>query len=169
MFDAYGESQVLVKAMSIDYYWAQLRTKGGAYGGGLIINSSYPLGLYSYRDPHIKESNETYLKSSDFIKSINYDDDSLLKLKIGAISDDNFVLHPSDAGRRGLTLALSGYTYKEALLNREKLLNCTSDDLKAYANDFDKLVKGSSLCVIGNAKMIEENKGLFTRIRNFTK
>lgn len=164
-----GKAQVLVKALSLDYYWAQLRVKGGAYGGGILIKDSCPLGLYSYRDPHIKESNEVYFATPKFVESMKYNDEEMLKFKIGAIGDETLVLHVSDAGRRALVLALRGYTYSDALKNREDLLDCTVNDLKSYAKDLDKLIKGSSLCVFGNGNLIEENKVMFDSVRNLSK
>ena len=47
-----GKNEVLINALSMDYYWQLLRVKGGAYGGGIVMNFLLPFGLYSYRDPH---------------------------------------------------------------------------------------------------------------------
>ena len=169
LIDTLGKAQVLVKALSLDYFWAQLRVKGGAYGGGILMKDSVPLGLYSYRDPHIKESNDVYFNTPNFVNDMNYSDEQMLKFKIGAIGDENLVLHASDAGKRGFVLALRDYSYGDALANRKELLSCSLSDLKGYSKDLEKLIKDSSLCVFGNQKLIEENKAMFDSIRNLSK
>ena len=164
-----GKNEVLINALSMDYYWQLLRVKGGAYGGGIVMNFLLPFGLYSYRDPHVKETNDVYLKTPEFISKLNYTDEEILKFKIGAISNGQLVLHASDAGKRGLMLYLRGYTHEDAVNNYRDLLSTTNKDLVDFAPKIKELLNTSSLCVIGGEKQINANKEMFDNIRNLLK
>jgi Zn-dependent M16 (insulinase) family peptidase len=55
------------------YLHREIREKGGAYGGGASSN----VGLwqfYSYRDPHVTKTLETFKNSFDWLKSNDFSD-----------------------------------------------------------------------------------------------
>ncbi|MFA7222014.1 MAG: insulinase family protein [Bacilli bacterium] len=160
-----GKMDVLTNAIGIDYLWQNVRVKGGAYGAGLLLNQKMGFALYSYRDPHIVETNNIYFGIPEFIKSMKYSDEELLKLKIGSISNNSYVMHPSDAGKLGFSRLLSGYTYEEVVKQNDELLECTVSDLNNFANTISELLNNSNLCVIGNEKQVDDNKKLFNEIR----
>ena len=51
--------RVLARVMSYEYLWHAIREVGGAYGTGMLCADGIEF-LYTYRDPHLRESYETF-------------------------------------------------------------------------------------------------------------
>ena len=160
-----GKMDVLSNALGIDYMWQNVRVKGGAYGAMFALSAKNGMSITSYRDPHVKETNEVYKEIPEFIANMNYNDEELLKLKIGAISNNTRVLHAKNAGILGFSRLLSDISYEDILKYREELLSTTNEDLRSFAPVIKKLIEKSNLCVIGNEKEIKKNSNLFDSIR----
>ena len=163
-----GKMDVLSNALGIDYMWQNIRVKGGAYGAMFGLNIKNGMSITSYRDPHIKETNNAYEKIPEFIESMNYSDEDLLKLKIGAISNGTQVLHAKNAGILGFSRLLTDVTYDDILKYREELLSTTNEDLKSFAPIIKDLISKSNLCVIGNEKEVKKNANLFDVVRKLS-
>ena len=56
-----ADRRVLARIMSYEYLWHNIREVGGAYGTGMLTRAQTE-GLYTYRDPHLTESYETFAK-----------------------------------------------------------------------------------------------------------
>ena len=163
-----GKMDVLSNALGIDYMWQNIRVKGGAYGAMFGLNIKNGMSITSYRDPHIKETNETYEKIPEFIENMNYNDEDLLKLKIGAISNGTQVLHAKNAGILAFSRLLTDLDYDDILNFRKELLSTTNEDLKSFAPIIKDLINRSNLCVIGNEKEIKKNSNLFEVVRKLS-
>ncbi|MFA7111612.1 MAG: insulinase family protein, partial [Bacilli bacterium] len=159
-----GSLAVLSKILDIDYYWQNLRVKGGAYGGGSLTSFDC-FCLYSYRDPHLVETDKVYLETPKFIKTINYSDTDFLKFKIGSINDRQSVIHVSEKGLNGYFRLTSGIKYEDIVRIDSEIKHCTQDEVRALESDIKKIISDSSLCVLGTEKDINENKDYFTTIR----
>ena len=57
------ERKVLARVMSYEYLWHNIREVGGAYGTGMVTQNDGTEYLYTYRDPHLKESYETFARA----------------------------------------------------------------------------------------------------------
>ena len=57
-----ADRRVLARIMSYEYLWHNIREVGGAYGTGMLTRAQTE-GLYTYRDPHLTESYETFAKT----------------------------------------------------------------------------------------------------------
>ena len=49
---------------------------------------------------------------------------------------------------------------------RDELLGCTQEDIRALADYVDAIMKENAVCVVGNGQTIEENKEMFDTIEN---
>ena len=49
---------------------------------------------------------------------------------------------------------------------RDELLGCTQEDIRALADYMDAIMKENAVCVVGNGQTIEENKEMFGTIEN---
>lgn len=156
-----GKMDVLSNALGIDYMWQNIRVKGGAYGASFSLNSFNGLSISSYRDPNILKTDEAYKSIPEFIRNMNYSDDEMLKLKIGALSNMIFVLHSKKKGRLAFGRVMGKLTYDDVLKIENELLSTSNSDLVSYAPLVEELINKSNLCVIGNEKQIEKNKSLF--------
>jgi Zn-dependent M16 (insulinase) family peptidase len=61
--------QHVLKVLSFDYLWNEIRVQGGAYGTGLINDKIGNIIFYSYRDPSVVRSIDIYKKTIEFIHS----------------------------------------------------------------------------------------------------
>lgn len=162
----YGQMIVLDNILSNDYLWMKVRVKGGAYGCFIVNRYDGDFILASYRDPKLKETDGVYQDLPEFVEKMDYDEDDLMKFKIGALGTLNPVMHVSVKGYNGfLNTYLS--QKKENIDQRvEGAINATLNDLKSFAGDFRKALSDSSFAVLGKADLIEENKEMFDKIRN---
>ena len=56
-----SDRKALARVMSYEYLWHNIREVGGAYGTGMLSSDGVEY-LYTYRDPHVKESYDTFAK-----------------------------------------------------------------------------------------------------------
>lgn len=160
-----GHMDVLSNALAIDYMWQNVRVKGGAYGANFVLSKNKGLAIASYRDPHVLETDLVYRNIPNFIRNMNYTDEDMLKLKIGAISNLIMVLHVKRKGKVAFNRLITDLTYDEILKSYNELLATTNDDLVNLAKSVEELINKSNLCVVGNEKDIGNNSALFDIIR----
>ena len=91
---------------------------------------------------------------------------TMTKYIIGAISDLDIPMNPSAKGSRSSSAYLTNQTYEEIQKERDELLACTQDDIRALADYMDAIMKAEAVCVVGNGQAIEENKEMFGTIEN---
>lgn len=156
---------VLSNALRLDYLWMQVRVHGGAYGCMMNAQPSGIIGFTSYRDPEIARTNKVYEDVIDYIENLNPSEEDLLKYKIGAIGGLDSVLHVSDKGSSAQMDYLVGNTYENQCKLRKEAINATAEDLRNLVDMFKDALSVKNLCVIGNAKKIDENKELFDNLR----
>lgn len=151
-----GIMNVANKLVSREFLYNKLRVLGGAYGAGLVVNTLSGIGVYfSYRDPGLKNTIDTYGTVADFIRSFNPDDRTVLKLIIGTIGGMTRPLSPSSKGARALAKLLEGTTYEMLKEVRKAIINTTAEDIRALAPIFEQLTENSSVCAVACEKSSE--------------
>ena len=75
-------------------------------------------------------------------------------------------MNPSAKGSRSSSAYLTNQTYEEVQQERDELLACTQEDIRALADYMDAIMKEQAVCVVGNGQAIEENKDMFGTIEN---
>ena len=73
---------------------------------------------------------------------------------------------PATKGSRSLSAYLSHMDYADLQKERDELLGCTQEDIRALADYVDAIMKENAVCVVGNGQTIEENKEMFDTIEN---
>ncbi len=76
--------KVLARVMSYEYLWHQIREVGGAYGTGMVTQNDGTEYLYTYRDPHLKESYETFAKGPAELAGHDYTEKDMNEFIVGA-------------------------------------------------------------------------------------
>ena len=66
-----SDRKVLARVMSYEYLWHNIREVGGAYGTGMLSSDGVEY-LYTYRDPHVKESYDTFAKGPAELAARDY-------------------------------------------------------------------------------------------------
>ena len=68
--------QALARVMSYEYLWHNIREVGGAYGTGMLSSDGVEY-LYTYRDPHVKESYDAFAKGPAELAAREYTEKDL--------------------------------------------------------------------------------------------
>lgn len=158
-----GAYRILKVILSYDYLWIQIRVKGGAYGcmsGFSVYGDSY---LVSYRDPNLRETNEVFEKTAEYVEQFDASERGMTKYIIGTISDLDTPLTPAAEGNRSMSAWLTHATIEDLQKTRDEVLDATPADIRALAFGIRELLKEGSFCAIGNENRIEKEKDLFDR------
>lgn len=161
-----GALRVLKVILGYDYLWLNVRVKGGAYGIGGSFGRSGDSYLVSYRDPNLKKTIETYEKTGDYLRNFTVDERTMTKYIIGAISDLDVPMTPAVKGSRSSSAFLTNLDFEDVQKERDELLACTQEDIRALAKYLDVIMEQDMVCVVGNGQAIEENKEMFMTVEN---
>ena len=161
-----GDLLVLKNALSLDYLWANIRVKGGAYGAMINIGKNGELCLVSYRDPNIINTKKVYDNIGNFINNLKSSEEDVLKYKIGAIGALDDSMHVSSMGSQAFIYELAGITYERRTQIRKDILEASLEGIKKYADIFEEAINENNICVVGNPKNIDEASSMFDNIRN---
>lgn len=165
-----GALEVLKVILSYDYLWNNVRVKGGAYGAmcgfSAISGNSY---FVSYRDPNLKETNEIYEKSFEFVSNFTADERELTKYIIGSISNFDTPRTPRMVGNASIAAYLTGTTRKDMIKQREEIINVTVEDIRNLSGIIKSILDAGNICVIGSEKKIEEYKTMFKEVKTLIK
>ena len=161
-----GALQVLRTIMSFDYLWFNLRVQGGAYGC-MCSFTNHGLGNFvTYRDPHLKRSNEIFEQIPDYIEQFDADEREMTKYVIGTMSSVDAPLTPAGKGGRDMMAYLTGATEENMQKVRGDIIDCTREDIVALAPLIRNILASGNICVIGGEKKITEDQALLKTVRN---
>jgi Zn-dependent M16 (insulinase) family peptidase len=165
-----GALRVLKTILSYDYLWNNVRVRGGAYGcmcgfSGVDGDAYFT----SYRDPNLRETNEIYERTAQYIKNFTADERAITKYIIGTFSSLDTPLTPQLKGKRSLSMYLSKITEEELQRERDEVLSVTQEDIRALSSLVQSVIDAGNICVIGNESMVMENRDLFKEVKNLIK
>ena len=160
-----GELNVINSLVGRTYFWNEIRVKGGAYGCFFRGSEDGDVLMSTYRDPHIIESDNVFQSTPKYLSELEMDDELLFNTKVGSLSGFNPPIHISNSGEIALTRKLRGKTYEDLCQSQEEIINTSVESIRQFGEELSELLKGSALCVVGNAKQIEECKEYFDTIR----
>lgn len=159
-----GALRVLKVILGYDYLWINVRVKGGAYGCMCSFGKTGDSYLVSYRDPNLKKTVDIFEKTGDYVREFTADERTMTKYIIGAIGDMDIPMTPAVRGSRSSSAYLTNLDYCEVQKERDELLACTQDDIRALAELVDVIVSQNAVCVVGNNQSIEENREMFMQV-----
>ena len=161
-----GRMQVLQQVLSRVYLRNTIRVQGGAYGASASLYSHGPMIFSSFRDPHLARTVEQYLGAGAFLKNYRPDERDLRRLIIGTISNRDVPLTARQRGRVAVSRFFAGLGDEQIQREREEILNTTAEDLRACADLVARVMAQKVLCVVGNEKVVDENRSLFKTVEN---
>ena len=168
-FPYHGAMRVLAMILSYDYFWNRVRILGGAYDSAGYLLRDGTACFTSYRDPQVRKTFEIYRSIPDFIGSFETDDRELEKNIIGTISILDQPKNPSAKAGTGFGLYLRGVTEADRQLERDQILSCTQEDIRALKDAVAAVIAQNNISVVGNAGMIREAGDLFDTVRPLLK
>ncbi len=156
-----GALKVLRIIMSYEYLWNNVRVKGGAYG---CMNNYTRTGsgyLVSYRDPNLSKTNAIFEESADYTEHFEVSERDMTKYIIGTVSSMDTPLNARAKGRRSLSAYMTGLTEEQLQKERDEVLGCGIEEIRALAPYLRAILSQHYLCVIGNEEKLEKEKELF--------
>ena len=159
-----GALRVLRVIMGYDYLWNNVRVKGGAYGCMSSFSRDGNAYFVSYRDPHLSRTLDVFAGAPDYIRGFEADERTMTKYIIGAISTLDHPMTPPVYGKYSLSAYMTGFTEEKMRKERLELLDCSPEDIRALAGHIEAFLSEDALCVVGNAKKLEEKAGLFDKM-----
>ncbi|MDD6306765.1 MAG: insulinase family protein [Clostridiales bacterium] len=165
-YSYHGALRILKVIMGYDYLWINIRVKGGAYG---CMNSYMRNGdtyFVSYRDPNLEKTNEVYDHIPEYLENFTADERDMTKYIIGTISDMDTPMNPNAKGARSMTALLQGITMEDIQRERDEVLNATEENIRGLKDMISSVLEEKNLCVIGNEECLENQKQMFTQLKN---
>ena len=159
-----GRLRILKTLLSREYFWDNIRVKGGAYGCYAGFGRSGDSYFATYRDPHLKNSIEVFEKAADFIRSWQGDERAVTQVMLGSVSELDVPKTPSGKGSYGLAAYLTGLSFEQIQKDRDELLGADAENIRALAVYIDAGLKEDALCVLGSAEKIDAGRALFDTV-----
>ena len=158
-----GRMLVLENILNSDYLWKELRVKGGAYGGAMRFTKD-ELIFYSYRDPNLKETLNTFGEAVKFLKDFKSSDVEMTNYIIGTIGSIDHLTSPNDKGLLADSMYFAGTTQDDIQRIRDEVLATKQSDIREFANLLERVLKQNMFCVVGSETKVNENKQLFDKV-----
>lgn len=151
--------------MSNPYLYSLIRAQGGAYGAGMFVSRSMLLATYSYRDPNISSTIDSFNKIGQIAKDLEMTDRDFENQKISSMGTILRPRNPKQMGDADYAYFRIPSSKKENdILAEIKAANL--EDIKALSDSFDKAMDLDNLVVFGARSDIEKNKDLFDEIKD---
>lgn len=151
--------------MSNPYLYSLIRAQGGAYGAGMFVSRSMLLATYSYRDPNISSTIESFNKIGQISKDLEMTDRDFENQKISSMGTILRPRNPKQMGDADYAYFRIPSSKKEDDILAE-IKAASLDDIKALSDSFDKAMDLDNLVVFGARSDIEKNKDLFDEIKD---
>lgn len=162
-----GALQVLRIIFSYEYLWQNIRVRGGAYGCMSSFRKSGEGVLVSYRDPHIRQTDDVYRKAAEYVENFTVSDRDMLKYIIGTIGTVDTPMPASTMTSFSFSSYMSRVSDDELRRTRREIMTADQDSIRALAPIVRDIVDAGHLVVIGNQDQISRHKDMFTRICPF--
>ncbi|KAI7736758.1 hypothetical protein M8C21_012633 [Ambrosia artemisiifolia] len=136
-----GSAYVISKYISNTWLWDNIRVSGGAFGGFCDFNTRSGSFLYdgSCIASSKMETLNVYDGTSDFLRQLEVDDDTLRKAIIGTIDDLDSYQLPDAKGYTSLLRYISGVSEEDRQARREEVLSTRPSDFKEFAGVVDAI------------------------------
>ena len=151
--------------MSNPYLYSLIRAQGGAYGAGMFVSRSMVLATYSYRDPNISSTIDSFNKIGEIAGNLEMTDRDFENQKISSMGTILRPRNPKQMGDADYSYFRIPSAKKEDDILAE-IKTASLDDIKALSESFDKAMDLDNLVVFGSRTDIEKNSDLFDEIKD---
>ena len=158
-----ADRRVLARIMSYEYLWHNIREVGGAYGTGMLTRAQTE-GLYTYRDPHLTESYETFAKAPGVLAGREYTEKDLTEFIVGAVSEMDSPKKPNAEAKELDSRYFCGITDAMLAADRKAMCGVTAETIRAQAADLADRMANATRVAFGSKDAVEAGKQLFDRI-----
>ena len=152
---------VAVNIVNLQYLWNKVRVVGGAYGCGSAVRKDGFVYFYSYRDPNIDSTFETFAQTGNFLRDFECDEREMAKFIIGTINTIDKPKTNSDKLQEALRYHMLDVDYSKEQIYRDEILSTTLADIKDSGKVFDTVSGLENICAIGAEMLIDKSKTKF--------
>lgn len=131
--DDYAALMVLGNLMTFTYLLPLIREKGGAYGAGCSASESGTFTFYSFRDPKLESTYESFEKGVSQVLDKDFSEQQLREAKMLTFQKLDKVLEPS---LKGMLNFSRGYTDEHRMKLRLRALDLTREDVVAVTEKY---------------------------------
>lgn len=153
----YASLQILAQLMTTQFLHKEIREKGGAYGGGAIVSSNL-FHFYSYRDPNLQRTLDTFNDGCTWAAKGDVSQQEINEAKLSVFAQ---VDSPVPPGSKGMRQFLSGIDEAAFSNFRQQLLDVKRQDLVNVANKYLSS-SVSSVTILGPCNSLTGNSPLWT-------
>ena len=158
-----SDRKVLARVMSYEYLWHNIREVGGAYGTGMLSSDGVEY-LYTYRDPHVKESYDTFAKGPAELAARDYTEKDLNDFIVGTVAKLDTPRKPRAEARETDRRFFCGITDEMMTADRKALCAVDAELLKAQAAELGAAMATGVRVVFGSKDAVEAAKDLFDTV-----
>ena len=158
-----ADRKVLARVMSYEYLWHHIREVGGAYGTGMLTADGVEY-LYTYRDPHLTESYDTFAKGPAELGAREYTEKDLNEFIVGTVAKLDTPRKPRAEAKELDRRYFCGITAEMMAADRKALCAVDADTLKAQAADLPARMAQGVRVVFGSKEAVEAAKERFDRV-----
>ncbi|HET6383286.1 MAG TPA: insulinase family protein [Armatimonadota bacterium] len=146
------------RLLSMDYMLEEVRVKGGAYGGGCgHSGGDRTWNFYSFRDPWVKRTLDTFDGAADFARKADWTQIDVDRAIIGTAKGAERPIRPADATGTALARYVSGDTPELRKQRHVALLEATPPSIKrALADLFETGSPHARTCVVSSRAKLEQ-------------
>ena len=159
----HSSRRVLARVMSYEYLWHNIREVGGAYGTGMLSADGVEY-LYTYRDPHLTESYDTFAKGPAELAARNYTEKDLNDLIVGTVAKLDTPRKPRAEAREIDRQYFCGITEEIKAADRKALCAVDAALLKEQAAALADAMAGGVKVAFGSKDAVEAAGPLFDRV-----
>jgi Zn-dependent M16 (insulinase) family peptidase len=143
--------QVLAAVLRTQYLHAEIREKGGAYGGGASYDAANGLfRLYSYRDPELLKTFSVFDGALEAVRSMKWTSNLIEEAVLGLMSSQDAPGSPAGEARGDFYQQLQGRSHAHLRAHRAALFSVTPESVIDAA---EQILSGSkSLAAITNSE-----------------
>ena len=158
-----SDRKVLARVMSYEYLWHNIREVGGAYGTGMLSSDGVEY-LYTYRDPHVKESYDTFAKGPAELAAREYTEKDLNDFIVGAAAKLDTPRKPRAEAREIDRRYFCGITDEMVSADRRALCAVDAALLKEQAAELGAAMANGVRVVFGSKDAVEAAKEMFDTV-----
>ena len=153
----------LARVMSYEYLWHNIREVGGAYGTGMLSSDGVEY-LYTYRDPHVKESYDTFAKGPAELASTGVHRKRPDRVHRGRGVRDGFAQKANAEAKELDRQYFCGITDAMLAADRKAMCSVTAETIRAQAADLADRMANATRVAFGSKDAVEAAKDLFDRV-----
>ena len=159
-----GELNLSKKVLSLEYLWQKIRVENGAYGCGANPGSAKRLDMWSYRDPQIGVTLDTFRNAGDFLETLSLSERAVEDYIISCIRTLDTPMTPQAQAYYDDILYLAGKDEAQLQRERDELLAADLASIRRVGKILKDCIGDGSYCTVGSSENINLNRELYDEI-----